>query len=133
MKTPRDILLQRHQAAAARLDAVRHGVVQQLRGTGNAAEQSGSLLDLLLSFRRHFAALAAVWAVVLWLRVDSSEPARSTVAGARPAAASSPFVLATLRENRRLLLEMTGPRDAEPPKTVAPRPHSEWRTAIVTA
>jgi hypothetical protein len=95
MKTPREFLLEQHQAARPKLDAIRAQVVA---GIAPARARGGS-------WRWHLGALSAAWAVVLLLNVDRSPGPRA----ARPQekAATSQEIRASLRERRLLLLELT--------------------------
>jgi len=130
MKTPREILLQRHQAAGPRLDEVRR---ETLRTELRRAPESvlTSWHEFLRSFRGHFAALGAAWVLVLLLHADV-EPASSPAASATGAVLSPQLHLAKVRENRRQLLETIGARDPEPPQPAPPRPHSERRRQFLT-
>ena len=118
MKTPREILLQQHETAAPKLDAIRAGVVA---GLGRpAARETISWRDLVRSLRWHLAALSAAWVVAGILNMD---PSPSQVAKIPRDKISSPQQLwASLRENRRLLLEYS---DAPVVEAAAPGRRSE--------
>jgi len=101
MKTPREILLRQHQAASPKLDAIRTGVVATLGRP--PAPESISWREMARSLRWHLAALSAAWVVIMVLNIDHSP---STVAMiARDKIPSPEQIWASLRENRRLLLE----------------------------
>ena len=103
MKTPREILLRQHQAASPKLDAIRAGVVAAIARP--PAEETISWLDMARSLRWHVAALGAAWMVVLILNTDPSPGALAMI---RPDRTPPPQqIWASLRENRRLLLELT--------------------------
>jgi hypothetical protein len=124
MKTPRKILFQRHEGATPKLDALREEVLQtQLRP--KKAPPVNSWREWLLGFRPHFAAMSAVWIVVLLLHLSDGAPPGPALAVAGDKIPPPRLILAALRENRRQLLELIGPRDAEPPKSL-PQPRSEW-------
>src|SRR5258705_10500022 len=111
MKTPRELLLERHSAAEPKLDTLRQNTIarlaeeQGIARTGPSAPRS-SWRDLILSLRWHLAGLSAAWLVVLLLNIDHS-PAPS-VALAKQNIPSPQQLLTALRENRRQGLEMTG-------------------------
>ncbi len=155
MKTPRELLLERHRAAEPQLDAIRREVLQGLERRAESPEERRapnplggartflsaatgfakwainprlsavrtllrtgmsalrpSWRELLLSFRWHLAGLSAAWLVVLVLNVDHS-PAPS-LALAKQNIPSPQQLLTALRENRRQVLEMTGPTISDP-------------------
>ena len=142
MKTPRDILLARHQAAAPKLDAVRADVLAIEFNVGQASRlspiknarksETGATPVLLLLWRelifpsrRIWAGLAAVWIGIFAVNFSQRDP--SPVMAVK---SSSPQMMLTFRQQERLLAELTGPGEpsvAEPPKnkTTAPRPRSE--------
>jgi hypothetical protein len=123
MKTPREILLQRHKAAEAYLDNARRIALASLEPPGLGE----TLRDWLLSMRRHLAGLSAVWLAVLILNIASA-PATPIVMAREPALPAR-MIVAALLENRRELLELT---DALPPVAVpaaAPPRRSEIRIA----
>jgi hypothetical protein len=101
MKTPREVLLQQHQSAARKLDAIRAGVVAGLAGP--PARETVSWRDFARSLRWHFAGLSAAWVVVAVLNTD---PSPNPVAMIPRDKIPTPQQLwASLRESRRLLLE----------------------------
>jgi hypothetical protein len=138
MKTPRNILLARHQAAAPKLDALRCVVMaklnnQETKKPSVPASLVASLLggpnklwqELVWPARRIWAGLAAVWIGIFAVNFSQRDPAPVMAAKS-----SSPQMMLTFRQQERLLAELTGPGEpsvAEPPKnkTTAPRPRSE--------
>jgi len=89
MKTPREILLERHRHAEPRLDAVRRKALATLAASGRAnqahlasAQGSGGAvkgaaamlkkawLELIWPSRRAWAGMAALWLVVLAANVE---------------------------------------------------------------
>ena len=77
MKTPRELLFERHRSAETKLDAVRESVVATVRSPQPAKPAATpkphyTLRDLLLSCRWHLTAMSAAWLVVLVLNVDRS-------------------------------------------------------------
>jgi hypothetical protein len=92
----------------------------------------------LLSIRlwpcpRAWAALAAVWVVILAVNLSLRDNPGTFVANSAP---PSPQVLAALQQQRRLLSELIGQSltpEAEPPTLLLPRPRSERREASLMA
>jgi hypothetical protein len=101
MKTPREILLQRHQAAAPKLDAIRADVVAGLARP--SAREEFSWRDVVRSLRWHLAAMSVVWVVVGILNMSGSPDAVASIP--RDKIPTPQQLWASLRENRRLLLE----------------------------
>jgi hypothetical protein len=122
MKTPRELLLERHRAAEPKLDALRQETVANLaerradgpvRAEGSAVNSRTrpsaprpSWRDLLLSFRWHLAGLSAAWLFVMALNLDQSPTPSPALA--KQNTPSPQQLLTALRENRRQVLEMTG-------------------------
>jgi len=110
MKTPRELILERHRAAAPRLDEIRAGVL-----ASGAAPQKPACDDraphwisvfwreVVFPARWAWSSMAAGWVMILILqglsRVDIPAPAASV-------ARTSPEVLALLQEQRLLKLEL---------------------------
>jgi len=145
MKTPREILLERHQDADVRLDAARHAVVGEMNNKGTK-EQSRSVffvtlflrcsnkiwLELFQPSRRIWATIATVWVgifiVNFSIRDNSSALAMKS--------SSSPGIMMSVQQQERLLAELTDPREAraaEPPKKSNAQPRSERRDETATA
>lgn len=101
MKTPREILLEQHEAVAPKLDAIRAGVVAGLARP--PARETVSWRELVRSLRWHLAGLGAAWAVVVILNMDQSPGAVAKLS--RDKIPTPQQLWASLRENRRLLLE----------------------------
>lgn len=115
MKTLRELLLERHRAADAKLDAVRHAALATL----SATEQRGLnhlLRHWLAPLRWHLAGLGAAWLLVAALNADPSVAERPTLA--RKNSPTAQEVIMALRENRRQILELIRPAAlAEKPET----------------
>lgn len=134
MKTPREILLARHQAARTKLDALRREMVAEMT-TPEAAPLCKSVLTLLAEWLRlpkpALAGLALVWGVIVLLNLLAPEVA-STPAAAPATMARLPEVSREeLRAQKRLFSELVGTAkdaDAEPPRFV-PRPRGESKPA----
>jgi hypothetical protein len=112
MKTPREVLLQQHQAAAPKLDAIRTEVVAEI--TRAPVRESFSWREMARSLRWHLAGWSAAWVVVMILSIDHSTSAVATIP--RDRIPSPQKIWASLREHRRLLMEFG---DAEAEETPA--------------
>ena len=127
MKTPRQILFERHRAAETKLDAVRESVVASMsdraRVQASAPPERVRLRDLILSFRWHLTALSAAWLIVLLLNRDSStSPVASVPQEKIPAPRE---LLASAQAYSRQLIELLE-RSAAEPSVVPPR-RSQFR------
>jgi hypothetical protein len=136
MKSPRDILFARHEAATPKLDAIRREAVAELnhqdikaqRGTADLVSLclggSNKLwLELVWPCRRIWSGLATVW-VLLFIVNFSQRDSSEFMAQKTP----SPEMILTFRQQERLLAELIGPdelRAAEPPKIFSPKPRTE--------
>jgi hypothetical protein len=141
MKTPREILLERHQTARPKLDEIREKVVWEGRraavpkyGVADTATLSARYWrEFIFSLRWHLAGMGAAWLLILLLTLNVGPSA--TLASAVPAAKIPPpqIILASLRENRRELLQLIQPaesREVRPPKLF---PRSERHNETLTA
>ena len=143
MKTPRDILLERHQAATPRLDALRREVVEGLNNQATKEQSwSASLVALILCCskqfwreliwpcRRIWAGLAAIWILIFVFNLSQRDPSELMAKKLPP---PSPEMILAFRQQQRLLAELIGPnetRAAEPAKPFLPQPRSEGRIEI---
>jgi hypothetical protein len=125
MKSPREILLQRHHHAAPDLDAVRRRTIDSL-GVGSSPAQSHaqsrqslseSISELIHSFRWHLAGLTAVWLTILGLNLTGAPD--SPRLEAKTASASPRALCVALLEHRRQLEELT---ESPPPPAELPAP-----------
>lgn len=83
--------------------------------------------ELVWPCRHAWTGMAALWFVMLWINVGSSDHRQATM-NARSAPAAE--VWQALEERRRLLAELVPPalsQPAEPPRQNGPRPRSERR------
>ena len=132
MKTPREILLERHQTAETKLDAVRQKALADL-AQSPARERSlpgvpASWRDFVLSLRWHLAGVSAIWLAVVLLNIDHSpSPAASIAKDKIP---SLQQLLTSLRENHRQLLEMMEPPVNEP-ASIPPRRSERQSPAVM--
>lgn len=132
MKTPREILFRRHDAADAKLDALRREVVAQL-GVSPAPRREPLPLhfalaiwrELILPARRIWAGLATTWILLLIANTQISHTPRATAAMQNnpPAELWQKF-----QEEKQLLTELAGlpePKVIAPALPFTPRPRSE--------
>ena len=132
MKTPREILFKRHQAAEPKLDAIRETAVASVYdrriNSPAAIDRRYNLREFLFSLRWHLAGMSAAWLVIVLVNLNIGHS--TSLASVMPAAKIPPpqIILASLRENRRELLEMIQPaesREARPVKLFPSQPRSE--------
>jgi hypothetical protein len=133
MKTPREILLAKHQAAEAKLDKIRREVVADLPPhAGREAEAPLALKlwrELILPRPRAWAGVAALWVVIVGLKLATPEAPQVVVQKA-PAASE---VLAGVRQQKLLFAELVGvakKRAAVPTTAATPQPRSDRRVRI---
>ena len=144
MKTPREILFQKHQAAEPKLDAIRKTVVGEgrrvavpdARVSDTATLPGLSWHGFLTPLRWHLAGMGAAWLVIVLLNLNMGHS--TSLAATLPAAKipAPQIILASLRENRRELLEMIQPpepHDARPAKVFPAQPRSERPDETLTA
>jgi hypothetical protein len=148
MKTPREILFARHQAAAPKLDAIRHDVVNAEFKAGQASRLSPSgrikrsepgampvlrLLwrELIFPSRWIWTGLAAVWVLIFVFDFSQRDPSELM---ARKSPPLSPEMILTFRQQERLLTELIGPDEPQAvglPKPLLPQPRSEGRIEVL--
>jgi hypothetical protein len=137
MKTPRDILFARHQAAAPKLAAIRREVLNaELREGRRAAVPKFRVADtatlpiliwreLIFPCRRIWTGLATVW--VLLFIVNFSQRDGSQTMMAKSATPSA--MMMTFRDQQKLLNELLAdrlpPTDADRSKIYSPKPRTE--------
>ena len=135
MKTPREILLERHQATAPQLDVIRRkGVwegqrvaVPKFRVADTATLPMLIWRELFLPSRRIWAGLATVWILIFVFNFSQRDPAELM---ARKTPPPSPEMILTFRQQERLLAELIGPNEPQavaPAKPFLPQPRSEGR------
>ena len=138
MKTPRDILLARHQAAAPKLDAIRHAVMAELNNQ-ETKEQSrqasfvASLLgcpnklwqELIWPARRIWAGLATVWVLIFIINFSQ----RDNVSSVTGKPVRTVEMSMSLQEQQHWMNELFADRsslpDADRPRNSTPRPRTE--------
>jgi hypothetical protein len=119
MKTPREILLQQHQAAVLKLDAIRASVVAGIARPN--VPEAISWREWVRSLRWHLAGMSAAWVGVVILNIDHSSGAAANLALEKTAPPQQ--IWAALRERQRLFLEYCEIPVAEP--VIAPGRRSE--------
>lgn len=144
MKTPRELLLARHQSAEPKLDAIRQEVVAKME-TQNPTTESQNLnlaswclgglkmlwLELVFPSRRIWTGLAATWLLILIANFSLQVLSRPTVSGVP----TSPQVVMSLPQQEKLLAQSTAPEEpaaTEPPRPYVPRPASLRPFEIIT-
>jgi hypothetical protein len=113
MKTPREILLNRHRAAQPKLDAIRKHVLAE-HAPARGASPPVNLTSLARQFwaeviwpaRRVWLGFAAAWLVIAALNLASRETRLPTASNA---SAPAPEALLALREQRKLLSQLLEP------------------------
>ncbi len=136
MTTPREILLQRHQAVVPKLDVIRESAVATLcdRHTHSpaVADRRYHLREFFFSLRWHLAGMGAAWLLVILLNLNVGHSESLASAIPRGKIPPAQIILAALRENRQELLEMIQPsesREVRPPK-LFPRSERHNETLI---
>jgi hypothetical protein len=145
MKTPREILLERHQAATPKLDEIRQSTVAAVcdrrPSTDNARERRSQTAatmilqtfwrELIFPSRRIWAGLAAAWILIFVFNISQRDPAELL---ARKSPPPAPQMILTFRQQERLLTELIGPNEVQsgaPTKPFLPQPRSEGRIEIL--
>lgn len=138
MKTPREILLNRHQAAETRLDQIRREVVSELQRAETAGRETPLFVaaalklwrELVLPARLTWAGLAAVWLVIGVMNLAQSD--RTTTAS-REAPATPQELRAAWERRQELLAELAllpATEPVEPPQpNLQPRSHRRSESA----
>ena len=142
MKTPRELILERHQSAEAKLKAIRaEDLAACTRSAAQASRQRPPAFDFSTAvvrfwqetfwpWRRAWIGMAAIWIFILGVDLATGEvPRTASTKPPRP----DPQVLAVLQEQKQLLTELLGP--GAPPlvshlRTPGPRSAAEpplWR------
>jgi len=145
MKTPREILLERHLTAAPKLDAIRQSAVAAVCdrriSTDRAHERRSQTAvtmiletfwrELIWPSRRIWAGLAATWILVFVFNFSQRDPSELL---ARKSPPPSPEMILTFPQQERLMAELIGPNEPQavaPSKEFLPQPRSEGRIEIL--
>jgi len=130
MKTPREILLEKHAPMEAKLDASRQRFLgtlpslfsQPSRSTRAVSVHSNQWTwrDLVLGLRWHLVGLSGAWVLValLWVSAGTPQAARPIQAKA----ASPRTIILALKANRRQVLEFGEATAASAPSVAPSRP-----------
>lgn len=144
MKTPRELLFERHRASEAKLDSLRrevlsvvakdrHSASRKTKGFNPAEIPSLLWRELVLPCRRVWMGLAAVWLVILALNFAARDTSPTLAKSSPP---PSPEMLAAVQNQKRLLAEMlqdqTKTSDADRPKPSPLSPQSELTLPVIT-
>ncbi len=115
MKTPRQILFERHADAQASLDALRQSAVAPMR---NRRRPWRELLwqELVLPIRPLLAGLAVAWALILALHLTARGPATERRTQPLP-----PSIAREAVAQQRILTSLLGLRPVEAPEPAEPR------------
>lgn len=140
MKTPREILLERHRAVAQKLDAIREAAVASIGDHRSAdspavTDRRYNWRELFFSLRWHLAGMSAIWLAIAFLSLNASHSPGLAASVPAQKIPSARIIMASLRENRRQLLELIQPPDARntgPQSLVLPRPRSQTRYEILS-
>jgi hypothetical protein len=138
MKTPREILLERHRAAEPKLDAIRQEVVRELNNEATKEQSSFAAFvawllccfkifwrELILPSRRIWTGLAAVWLLIFAVNFFQ----RDEVSSLTGKPVCSPAVMMSWQAQQRwmneLLADRAAPPETERPKIFSPKPRTE--------
>lgn len=129
MKTPREILLARHQGAEPQLDGIRRAVVADLKPSPPCEPGIPFLLklwrELIWPCRRTWAGLAAAWLAILVFNHSQSESTPAVTAQVHTPPAE---IRLALREQHRVLEEILGIRAPAISVERVRRPNNQPRT-----
>ena len=136
MKTPREILINRHRATEAKLNQIRHKVVAVSchRKMSWRTRIAGWWEEILHLPRPALALLGVAWMAIVALHFSTSEAPRGAVNMAKESSKPTPETLQALREQQKLFAEIVGSSvvpDADV-RRYTPRPRSECSTFIAT-
>jgi len=139
MKTPRELLFARHQAATPKLDAIRRAVVAAEFNHQDTKAQSGPFvfvtwclggfnqvwLELIWPCRRIWSGLAMVW-VLIFIVNFSQRDNISSVTG-KPVRSGEVIMSLQTQQHwlNELLADRSIPPDTERPRNLTPLPRTE--------
>jgi hypothetical protein len=144
MKTPRQILFQRHRSVESKLDALRAKALGEMsRAKAQRREEKvsdplaffASWRVMFLSLRCHIAGMSAIWLLVIFLNIDFSSVSNGEITHpsvAQQKAPSPQQVVMDLLENRRQIIELTAssangnPPPVHTPQSFIPPRRSEF-------
>jgi hypothetical protein len=144
MKTPRDLLLARHQTAVPQLDAIRREVVAGLNQPDTKEQSPPNILvgwflgasntfwqEVVWPCRRIWTGLATVWILIFIINFTQHD----SPGNATGKSAQSGDVLMSLQVQQRwvaeLLADRLAPPEADRPRNSTPKPRTQ-RSEIAT-
>jgi hypothetical protein len=143
MKTPRELILEKHRSIKARLGRIRPEELaalarEALASTAhpNPMRQEAGLwaiardfwMESIRPWRRVWIGMAAAWIVILVSFAATHDMPQTARVKVRP---PSPELMAVLREQRQMMLQLFEPAASErPTEPRIPGPRSEHRVAI---
>ena len=133
MKTPRQILFERHQAVEKKLDQIRTQVLTSHLSSAVSKPAQGSVpwavripwkfwRELIWRPRWVWAGFAFTWLVIVAVNLADSEPSTRTEAGVKPPPAG---LFLGWDQQEKLIAELIGQAEPSPvdrPKAAAPKP-----------
>jgi hypothetical protein len=140
MKTPREVLLDRHRKAETELDRMWRATLRRgLQNTADGIERVPPFAiawklwrELVWPCRRIWAGLTCAWVVILVLNIASSEPAPQVANKSEPRSREE---MQALIEQRHMLAQMIGPvsTPSNQRRSNAPGPRSDRMVSILAA
>jgi hypothetical protein len=136
MKTLRELIFEKHRSMESRLEQIRPEELAALASKTRPMRQEIGLLAMVREFwmesiwpwRRAWLAMTAVWLVMLFVFAANHDTPRTARVKVRP---PSPEMMAALREQRQMMLQLFEPASSErPTEPRIPGPRSEYRVAI---
>jgi hypothetical protein len=133
MKTPREILLERHEIVVPKLDAIRHEIIREGRRVAvpkfRIADTATLPIliwrELIFPCRRIWMSLAAIWILIFIFNFSQRDNSQTTLAKSSP----SPEMMITFRDQQKwldeLLADRSLPVDVERPRIFSPKPRTE--------
>ena len=148
MKTPREILLSRHEAVEPKLDRIRRDAVRvaadvnrrnpavrQFTFVASVSRALATLYrELVRPCHQTWTGLAAVWLVLLSVSFATREPLPASEA--RRAMPESSQLEGMFRLREQMLAQLAGPMEKPEfvrPRLVAPQPRSDRREEFMSA
>ena len=139
MKTPREILFQRHQSAAPKLDAIRREVVnvaadvnrrkQTVRELTFPATLANairlSFLELVWPCRRIWTGLATAWVLIFIVNFSQRDNVSSVTGKTVRPGEMIMSLQAQQRWMNELFADRSPPPDADRPRNFTPKPRTE--------